>query len=91
MSTIKSLRVAKHPLLNPESTHYGMCDGVEAILRLEQMYTTEELMAWSKISAMKYRLRIGNKDAPEKEVAKIRTFEAYYQYLSQEDATGVSA
>ena len=70
-----------HPLLNPESRHYSMVDGVEAISRMEDMYTREELMAWAKITAMKYRLRIGNKDGGSKEVKKIQTFEAYYTYL----------
>ncbi len=70
-----------HPLLNPDSKHYSMFDGIEAIERMEQMFDREELMAWAKISAMKYRLRIGAKDDPLKEVEKIRTYEAYYRYL----------
>ena len=70
-----------HPLLNPESKHYHMVDDVEAITRMEQMYSVEDLMAWAKINAMKYRLRIGNKDASEKEVTKLLGYEAYYTYL----------
>jgi len=70
-----------HPLLNPESKHYSMVDGVEAICRMEQLYTTEELMVWAKMTAMKYRLRIGNKDDVLKEAKKIETYEAYYKYL----------
>ena len=70
-----------HPLLNPDSKHYQMVDGVEAIERMEQMYSVEDLMAWAKISAMKYRLRIGKKDETGKEVTKILGFEAYYKYL----------
>ena len=77
--------VAVHPLLNPESTHYNMVDDVEAIVRMEQMYATGQLMNWAMISAMKYRLRIGHKDDSSKEVKKIRTFEAYYKYLQQRD------
>jgi len=76
-----------HPLLNEDSKHYSMVDGVEAITRLEQMYTVEELLAWSKITAMKYRLRVGNKDDPSKEVKKIKTFEAYHRYLTQQKRT----
>ena len=72
-----------HPLKNPDSKHYQMVDGVEAIERLEQMYSKEELMIWAKISAMKYRLRIANKDAVEKEAVKIKGFEAYYTYLKE--------
>ena len=70
-----------HPLLNPDSTHYQMCDGVEAITRMEQMYSTKELMIWAKITAMKYRLRIGNKDEIARENTKIKGYEAYYKYL----------
>lgn len=47
-----------HPLLNPDSKHYSMVDGVEAITRLEEMYP--------------------------KEMEKIRTYEAYYEYLTVE-------
>ncbi len=71
----------KHPLLNPESTHYKMVDGVEAIERLEQMYSVEHLQIWATITAMKYRLRIGHKDEPYKEMNKIKTFEDYVKYL----------
>ncbi len=72
----------KHPLINEDSSsHYLMADGVEAIERLEMMFTQEELMAWAKITAMKYRLRIGHKDAPEKEVKKIKTYEDYHAFL----------
>ena len=71
----------KHPLLNPESTHYSMVDGVEAVERLEQMYSKEELQIWATITAMKYRLRIGNKDNVQKEADKIKTFEDYVTYL----------
>ena len=58
-----------------------MIDGVEAIVRMEEMYSTEDLMAWAKLTAMKYRLRITAKDAVESEAEKIRTYEAYYDYL----------
>lgn len=74
---------AEHPLLNPDSSHYAMADGVEAIQRLEQMYSKEELQNWANISAMKYRLRIGNKDDVAKEARKIKTFEDYYLYLEE--------
>lgn len=70
-----------HPLLNPDSKHYSMVDDVEAIVRMEQMYSTEELMVWAKITSMKYRLRIGNKDDVLKEAKKLLGYEAYYKYL----------
>ena len=70
-----------HPLLNEDSKHYEMIGGVQAIEYLESMFTKEELKAWAKVTAMKYRLRIGKKDDPSKEIKKIKTFEEYYLYL----------
>jgi hypothetical protein len=58
-----------------------MVDGVEAISRMEDMFPQHELMVWAKITAMKYRLRIGNKDDVTKEAKKIETYETYYKYL----------
>jgi len=72
-----------NPLINKESTHYKMFDGIEAIERMEQMFTTEELMAWAKLTVFKYRLRVGKKaqvDA-QSDIAKILTYESYYEYL----------
>ena len=80
--------VKTHPLLNPESAHYKMVDGIEAIERLEEMYSTEDLKAWAKISAMKYALRCGSKNihgdldkAILSDAHKRISFEAYYRYL----------
>jgi len=70
-----------HPLLNPDSKHYAMFDDVEAIARLEQMFSAEELMVWAKITSFKYRLRIGHKDDVFKELTKILGYEEYYGYL----------
>lgn len=70
-----------HPLLNPDSPHYKMVDDIEAIERMEQMYSSQELMIWANLNAMKYRLRIGKKDDVHGEVKKIQTYEAYYEYL----------
>jgi len=80
---LKQMANQKHPLLNPDSKHYSMVDGVEAISRMEDMYPKHELMVWAKITAMKYRLRIGNKDDVAKEAKKIETYEAYYAYLKE--------
>jgi len=80
--------MSEHPLLNPDSSHYSMADGIEAISRMEQMYSMEELAVWAKITAMKYRLRIGHKDEPKKEIQKIRTYEDYHKYLKDEIAKG---
>lgn len=73
----------KHPLINPNSAHYQHPDGTETIEYLEKMFTIEELMIWSKITAMKYRFRIGNKDNVEDEITKIRGYEVYYRYLKE--------
>lgn len=78
---IKQKANTPHPLLNPDSKHYSMVDGVEAIVRMEQMFSKDELMIWAKMTAMKYRLRVGRKDDAAKEVKKIETYEAYYRYL----------
>ena len=80
----------QHPLKNPDSKHYQMIDGIESIERIEQMYSVEDLMAWSKITAMKYRLRIGNKDEVNREARKIKTYEAYYKHLQQKAEDGTA-
>ena len=82
-SVISEPQVSSHPLLNPNSRHYSMVDGVEAIARMESMYSSAELRTWANISAMKYRLRIGAKDDPSKELEKIKTFENYIKYLDK--------
>ena len=78
---LQSKQVNKHPLLNDDSEHYKYLDGRESIELMEAMFTRDELVAWAKLNAMKYRLRIGLKDNPEKEMKKIKTYEAYYKYL----------
>jgi len=75
--------IDKHPLVNEDSPHYKMLGGVQSIHLMEEIFTTEELMAWAKITAFKYRMRIGKKDDPTIEVKKIKTFEAYYEYLEK--------
>ena len=82
MDATKGANNMKHPLINPESTHYQMIDGVESVERLEQMYTRTQMLAWACVTAMKYRMRIGNKDDSNKEAVKIRTYEDYYKYLA---------
>lgn len=80
-----------HPLLNKDSKHYEMSDGIQAIERFEQMYSREELLIWAKITAMKYRMRIGYKDDVAKEVKKIKTYDDYCKYLIAmgEDGTNI--
>jgi len=81
----------KHPLINPNSKHYAMFDGVEAIERLEHLFSVEELKAWAKINAFKYRLRVGHKGESADwmlDIQKIKTFEDYYKYLEGRDYDG---
>ena len=78
----------KHPLVNPDSKHYQVT-GDEAVTLMEKLYSTSELMSWSKITAMKYRLRIGKKDENNKELIKIGTYEDYYEYLDKLPSTTV--
>lgn len=78
--------LSHHPLKNPDASHYAMWhngdgEAIEAIDLMEKMFTTEELLAWAKITALKYRLRIGKKDDITKEMKKIETYEAYIAYL----------
>ena len=73
-----------HPLINKESSHYAMFDGIQAIERFEEMFTTEELMAWAKLNSFKYRFRVGNKGNSVdwiSDIKKIQTYENYYKYL----------
>ena len=73
--------VSKHPLLNSDSSHYNLFDGLEAISILEKLMTPTELMAWCRGNIYKYRLRIGNKGNGASDLKKIETYEAYYKYL----------
>ena len=73
--------MGKHPLLNPESTHYQLWAGTESIEMIERMFSDEELIAWCKITITQYRLRIGKKDSVESDIKKIKTYEAYLDYL----------
>ena len=75
----------KNPLSNPESSHYKMFDDIEAIERMEQMFSTEELMTWAKLTIFKYRLRVGKKAQVDvqSDITKILTYEAYYGYLKE--------
>jgi len=72
--------IRQHPFVGVEK-HYAMFDEVEAILRLEQMFAPEEMLIFAKITSFKYRLRIGAKDDPSKEIQKILNYEDYYGYL----------
>lgn len=72
-----------HPLKTKYGSHYAMPDGREAIENLELLFTKEQLKSWSLINSYRYRLRIGKKDDIEKEIIKIKSYEAYYKYLNE--------
>lgn len=74
-------KLTKHPLKNPESKHYQLWDEMESIEVLESIMTQNELIGWCKGNILKYRLRIGHKDDPLKEIQKIMTYENYLKYL----------
>lgn len=77
---LKANSKAKHPLLNENSPHYKLFDK-ESIEQFEKLFTKDELMAWAKICYYKYMFRLGRKDEVKKELKKMATFEAYYDYL----------
>ncbi len=70
-----------HPLVNPDSNHYRMVGGVEAITLMEQLFTLDELMAWAKLTSYKYRFRLGKKDSDIRDIEKMKTYEDYYAML----------
>lgn len=75
--------LTRHPLKNPESKHYELWEGCESIEVLEATLSIDELIGWCKGNILKYRLRIGHKDDPLKEIKKIMTYENYLAYLFQ--------
>ena len=60
---------------NPASTHYELWNGTEAIDVIKQMLTPEEYIGFLKGNILKYQLRLGKKDAAEKEMIKIKDYQ----------------
>ena len=80
----------QNPLINPESPHYQLVDGVQSIDVMEKIFTVKECMIWAKMNAMKYALRVGRKnihgdldDAILSDVYKRISYEKYYMYLKE--------
>ena len=70
-------------VLHPK--HYEIFPGVEAIEVIAASMTKEEFRGYCKGNMLKYRLRAGNKDALEQDIAKANTYlELYakYEYLA---------
>ena len=73
-----------HPLKNPESTHYDIWRGLEAIEIVESVLSHEELVGWAKGNILKYRLRVSKKGDEKdwiSDLKKIKTYEKYLAYL----------
>lgn len=84
-SDMELLSNIEHPLINPDSRHYQMVDGIESIHLMESMFTKEEMAIWAKITSYKYRFRLGKKDDDAKDIKKMKTYEEYYRCLTDED------
>jgi len=70
-------------VLHPK--YYEIFPGVEAIEVIAASMTKEEFRGYCKGNMLKYRLRAGNKDALEQDIAKANTYlELYakYEYLA---------
>ena len=70
-------------VLHPK--HYEIFPGVEAIEVIAASMTKEEFRGYCKGNMLKYRLRAGNKDPLEQDIAKANTYlELYakYEYLA---------
>ena len=60
---------------NPASTHYELWDGFESIDVIKEILTPEEYRGFLKGNILKYQLRLGKKDAVEKEMIKIKDYQ----------------
>ena len=71
-----------HLLINPNSNYYNEPGKKAGIELFEEEYNVKDLLAWSKITAHKYRLegRKG-KGEVEKDVVKLATYTNYYNML----------
>jgi len=59
---------------NPDSTHYAVFPGVEAIDVIKTMLSPEEYQGFLKGNILKYQLRLGKKDNVDKELVKIKDY-----------------
>ena len=61
---------------NPQSTHYELWNGCEAIDVLKNSLTEDEYKGFLKGNILKYQLRLGKKDNVDKEIIKIKDYQA---------------
>ncbi len=76
-----------HPLLDEDEHGNKLNDHYDAgeepaILRLEKEEDINSLIAWSRITAKKYLLRLGYKDDEEKELKKHAAYKRYNEMLT---------
>ena len=59
---------------NPQSTHYELWNGFEAIDVLKNSLTEDEYKGFLKGNILKYQLRLGKKDCIESDMEKIEDY-----------------
>lgn len=69
---------------NPDSTHYELWQGCEAIDVIKQILTPEEYKGFLKGNILKYQLRLGKKDNVEKEIIKIKDYQNGLRSLNED-------
>lgn len=72
---------------NPASTHYELWQGTEAIDVIKEMLTPKEYKGFLKGNILKYQLRLGKKDATDKEIIKIKDYQRELRELLNESLT----
>ena len=77
-----------HPLINEDSPHYENEHGEVAIQEFEHEYTVNEMIAWAKITAAKYRFRRNMKGVKESDDKKYLTYMNYLLILQNLRALG---
>ena len=64
--------------------HYQFFPGLEAIVVIARSMTQEQFYGYCLGNRLKYRLRAGNKDKLEQDIAKSDKYlELYYQYKGE--------
>lgn len=66
----------RNKVKNPNSTHYELWNGFEAIDVIKLSLTPEEYRGFLKGNILKYQLRLGKKDNVDKEIVKIKDYQS---------------
>ena len=75
---------ADNKVKNPTSTHYNLWQGTDAIDVIKEMLTPMEYRGFLKGNILKYQLRLGKKDATDKEIIKIKDYQRELEGLLNE-------